>query len=258
MIIFGTDFDDTLYFHHQGGVREEDAKAIRRFQAAGNQFGLVTGRARTMRGLLEDMSEHKVDFDFWIFSNGAQVCDRSSRILYQRFLDPAFVREAVEDMPDVGFIFHGENELIRTPKKNYPDFPTRIVRSASEFDPSRILAISFSYITPEGAQLLKETQKRDDVIAVANSRFADFNPVGVTKGTALKALAAQIGKPGDFTAAIGDSFNDLSMLEEADVSFTFPDSPKEVQEAATYIVSGIAEAVDILLRLQNNPHAESR
>jgi hypothetical protein len=49
---------------------------------------------------------------------------------------------------------------------------------------------------------------------------------------------------GDFTLfGIGDSINDLPLLEASDVSFTFPYSPKLVQERATKVVPTIVDAL---------------
>ena len=45
MIIFGTDFDGTLYFHdREEHVQKVDVEGIKNFQKTGNLFGLVTGR----------------------------------------------------------------------------------------------------------------------------------------------------------------------------------------------------------------------
>ena len=43
---------------------------------------------------------------------------------------------------------------------------------------------------------------------------------------------------------IGDSINDLPLLEASDVSYTFPYAPKEVQEKATKVVETIVDALE--------------
>lgn len=47
MIIFASDFDNTLFYHQgeNGYIRKEDIEKIEQFQAVGNLFGLCTGRA---------------------------------------------------------------------------------------------------------------------------------------------------------------------------------------------------------------------
>lgn len=251
MIVFGTDFDDTLYFHDLGGIRKQDVEAIRRFQQAGNKFGLVSGRARMMKPLLEKMTEGKADFDFWIFSNGAEICDKDGNLLEQIFMPETFIREVVEEMPDAGFIFHTPTGLYVTPAKGVRfDFPLNVIHSCDDFDPASVLAVSFDFRTPIGQKVYEANKDRKDVILVANSRFADFNPIGATKGIALNTLCQRLMGEGNTSAAIGDSYNDLPMLEKADVSFTFHSSPQEVREAASHLVEGIDEAAAILLDRQ--------
>ena len=53
------------------------------------------------------------------------------------------------------------------------------------------------------------------------------------------------------TCAIGDSYNDQSMLEQTDLSFTFPTSPQVVQNSADRIVENIAQALDYVIQTQN-------
>lgn len=247
--IMGSDFDDTLYFHSEGGARKADAKAIEQFQAQGNHFGLVTGRSCLMKDLIDEMLHHAVDFDFMIYSNGAVICDRSGKILSRHYLPEEFVREVMEEMEDAGFIFHGREELLSTPAaQGRLNMPVRIVNSVDEFDPKTVYAISFPHTTEAGKRIFEANQNREDVILVANSRFADFNPKGVTKGRALRELVDEHMPEGTIAAAIGDSYNDLEMLKEADRSFTFYSSDQQVQDAATDLVGGIDEAIALLLK----------
>ena len=47
---------------------------------------------------------------------------------------------------------------------------------------------------------------------------------------------------------IGDSMNDLPLIEASDVSYTFPYAPKEVQERVTKVVPTIVEALEDSMR----------
>lgn len=249
MIVFGTDFDDTLYFHDGRHLRPQDAQAIRRLQQAGDQFGLVSGRARVLWPVVEQMIEGQVNFDFKIYSNGSCICDGQNTVLAQWFMPENSVRDIFARYKDVGLILHGENALYLTTIQG-PELPGVMVKSIEEFDPSRIYAISFNHRTQAGRKVWQESQARKDVIVVSNSRYTDFGPLETSKGRALNYIAHTLYSPKDMSAAIGDSYNDQSMLEEADISFTFHSSPEEVKESATHCVNGIDEAVDWLLTHQ--------
>lgn len=49
-------------------------------------------------------------------------------------------------------------------------------------------------------------------------------------------------------AGIGDSYNDLTMLEKADISFTFKNSPVKLKEQVDYQVDSVSEAIEIFLK----------
>ena len=70
---------------------------------------------------------------------------------------------------------------------------------------------------------------------------------GMTKGFGIQKMLELTHQDG-ITCAIGDSYNDQSMLENTDISFTFPTSPKVVQDSADHIVNNIAEALDYVLK----------
>lgn len=62
---------------------------------------------------------------------------------------------------------------------------------------------------------------------------------GVSKGSGLEFLKTHF-RP---VVAFGDSGNDISMFEVADISYCMSHAPKAVKEAATYIVDNFADAV---------------
>ena len=49
--------------------------------------------------------------------------------------------------------------------------------------------------------------------------------------------------------AFGDSGNDISMFEAADISYCMSPAPKAVKETATYVVNNFADAVTHLENL---------
>ena len=82
MIIFASDFDNTLFYHQgeNGYIRKEDIEKIEQFQAVGNLFGLCTGRA-----LFDVFFDAKdiIDFDFYILVSGALILDKNYKILHK-------------------------------------------------------------------------------------------------------------------------------------------------------------------------------
>ena len=72
-------------------------------------------------------------------------------------------------------------------------------------------------------------------------RQVDVVAAGCSKGTGMCKVREIFGI--DRFGGIGDSYNDLPLLQAADVGFTFPDAPEELREAADEIVLSVSEAI---------------
>ena len=77
----------------------------------------------------------------------------------------------------------------------------------------------------------------------------DFTRKGVSKGKALQAMCQIQNISASQTIAVGDSFNDIPMLETAGMGIAMGNSPQEVREAARHIAppveeDGLAHAIE--------------
>ena len=79
-------------------------------------------------------------------------------------------------------------------------------------------------------------------VGYQNLNSVDVVAPGCSKGTGIAFVREHFGAHS--VAAMGDSFNDLPMLEAADVAYTFPYVVEDVRDAADYLVSGVAEALE--------------
>ena len=77
---------------------------------------------------------------------------------------------------------------------------------------------------------------RDHPVQVIDTGYAiHLQALGINKGTALVALAPEMGLlPGDFLA-IGDSVNDIQMLKTAGVGVTVANAHPDTKAAAEYV-----------------------
>ncbi len=85
-------------------------------------------------------------------------------------------------------------------------------------------------------------------IHYSSSVSIEIGDRAASKGMALEFLSKRLGTPRDRVMAIGDSFNDLSMLEFAGVGIAVGNAPPEVQARADGVVAsndadGVAEAI---------------
>ena len=78
----------------------------------------------------------------------------------------------------------------------------------------------------------------------------DIAPRGCSKGKGVMFLREYMREHlGDFILyGIGDSINDLPLIDASDVSYTFPYAPAELQRRATKVVDTIVDALEDSMR----------
>ena len=79
------------------------------------------------------------------------------------------------------------------------------------------------------------------IVNKIHASFCEIAHAGSGKGNALKYLAERLGIPQSQTVAIGDSPNDVSMLEWAGLGIAVGDAPAEVRASADWVIDHGAE-----------------
>ncbi len=72
-------------------------------------------------------------------------------------------------------------------------------------------------------------------VAVSKANYLEFTNVEATKGNAVKHLSNMYGIKREEIIAIGDSFNDLSMIQYAELGVAMDNAPDDVKAHADYI-----------------------
>ena len=259
--VFASDFDGTLYFMHETPrMRDDDLAAIEGFRASGGLFGVCTGRSLTGVDFAIDAfhpeelgraGSHErcpVTFDFYILASGALVLDRDRRPLAIQRIPP-------QVSADICQRFDGRcSSVIQANDTVYtfgPTLPMQVhIDDVDQIGPD-VYGVSLGTSSRADAHAFADEINRDfgDVVcAYENVRNVDVAPRGCSKGSALASLRQLLGA--GCIGAIGDSFNDLPMLREADAAYMMASAPDEVQKHALAlgphgeVVDGVAQALD--------------
>ena len=103
--------------------------------------------------------------------------------------------------------------------------------------------------TERCAALLREVCGDAAYVTRSNPEFVEVMNARVDKGTALGFVAAKLNVPLERVLAIGDSFNDIPMLEAAGFGVAMGSAPAELKAVADAVVGdvafeGVAEALE--------------
>ncbi|HYF93899.1 MAG TPA: Cof-type HAD-IIB family hydrolase [Symbiobacteriaceae bacterium] len=85
--------------------------------------------------------------------------------------------------------------------------------------------------------------------ASSHPHYLECVSPGVSKGTALEAIAASLGLERAEVMAVGDGMNDMDMLQWAGTSFAMAHAPEPLRRVATHVTEsgpgdGVAEALE--------------
>lgn len=247
MKVLASDFDNTLYFKNiDNGFYDCDIEAIRRFQSHGHLFGMCSGRP--IAGLIHSL-HGIIQPDFYIASTGAIILDKDYHLLYGQMIPFDIVQNIYQTYQDeIELLVQtlSMNQVYVTRLRDEDDSHTVLIHSIDYMRKCDIYSISFIESTVKRAAVIAQeiNQTYNDVVAYQNMDSIDIVAKGCSKGMAIERLKSlyQLSK----IAGIGDSYNDLPMIEVVDQSFTFKDAPQIIQNQCDYIVKTIAEAIEIL------------
>ncbi len=250
------DLDGTLLNENQA-LTPAAIQAVRQAVAQGVQVVIATGRGYPSTAAFVEQLNLNCPV---VTSGGAQI-----RIPGQQTINRAFSTQQAEHILSLAlshqsglFIDQPERDL-RFGSPSYLKMYQHVNLSSpaeNEHDVLNPAPNKFSIINePHIIQAIRrdlETTPPCYSLASPFERVLDVTLYGVTKGNALLQLCEILHIPVENTAAIGDSENDLSMMEAAGVSVAMGNAPRAIQQAANWTApsnreEGLAHAIDYLL-----------
>jgi Cof subfamily protein (haloacid dehalogenase superfamily) len=261
------DVDGTLV-NRDGVISASDRTALRKASDLGVRISLSTGRV--IRACLDLIKELSLD-GYQIFYDGALVANPATgEEVYAQPLGREVVREAVAFARMSGtylelystshFFAERENwsdEIHRRFFRVEPTFTDfngiweqeriikaeLVVRNAVEEAKANEFRRHFTYS-------LRFSTARTP--AFPDVSFINIVDPGVSKGKALKVLAARLGIRLEEIMAIGDGSNDIPLLVAAGLAVAMGNAPDDVKEVVDYTTldidhSGVAAAVERFL-----------
>lgn len=265
MRLLVTDLDGILVFHHV--VKQADAEALMRWRAASNLLVLTTGRSiRLVQHAVEVARAPTpvgLDYDYAVCAIGMTVIDAVGQMHRTRTLEADQVRVVVRAISDVTQVptsvlasTLGCDHVLDDPTGLSTDQRTPSDRFTVT-PPSRVAGLG---VTPMSLHIpdvrtsvalagdLEETV--DGTSCTRSIGFVSVAAAGESEGMGLGRLTELLADQGMETSevvAADDSWNDISMFEQADVLCAMAGAPGKVVEAAGgYITPSVAAFVDAL------------
>jgi len=246
MHILATDYDGTL---NRGGVSQADRDAIDRFRAAGNLFGVVTGRAGDMYDTL--VRDH-VPFDFVIVMNGAMTLDTDGNTVFEETADISCIRgiaELVGSGDYANFLSCVYHHTRHTYHAAHPDGNEKYDSMSKIGEFPRFTQLNTWVKTDElSRRLTAEINANfgEYVNALQNGVCIDITPAGIDKAVGISRLAEHLGVAHENIWTAGDNYNDLPMVK-AFHGCAMERGVDELKKEAEFVCASVADVINKIL-----------
>lgn len=267
--LLASDMDGTL-LNSQKELLPEDAAAVSRALDAGKTVVLSTGRCM---GELLPFLKQIPKLRYAICESGACIYDREEGVpIAFRTLPPAAVEAILHYAAERGIVplVYMENQAVmnrkdldRLPEVGMAHYTAHFKASALPVEDIRDVARRCGWKTGKLCLYHRTMEERDRSFAftqtlgvtsiLAESTSLEITPPDTDKGTGLEALCRHLGIPLADTIAVGDSGNDLCILEKAGLALAVANAPEEVRSACDAVVAdndhgGVREAIETYLQ----------
>lgn len=263
-----SDLDGTLYFDGQKNTAflpKANLEAIQRWQKAGGEFMLATGRNEEIQRYFQTAYHLQVDI---IACNGGKILIKDktlysseialNKIIHLQQLLLPFGKEIDlkldMDLPYrialyqdgiIASLYNEEKlpiiELAEYLNQTNPPLPSKIF--IPHADGSR-QEFFLELLRWEFEDELTFSRSSETTLECCNPH--------VDKGSAVRKLIELQQLDKDTIAVIGDEENDLPMFRAVSNSFVMKHARNSVKQAAAYQIESVAELIDVLLKKQDH------
>ncbi len=246
-----SDLDETLLHNHH--VPEINREAIKKARSQGVKFVPATGRPFNMiTEILKEIGTYDCSEEYSISYNGGMIVEnKNSKILNfieLPYSDAEIVFSEAVSKGLCTFVFTIDCCYIYNPsdyevqRKIAQKAPFKLMKNAdfSIFRNDTIGKIMISSETPLKLEKLKKNTEKlltsgSELYPSSGWRYLECTASGVNKGAGLLWLADYLKLSTDDIIAIGDNFNDESMIRKAGLGTCVSSAVPELKAASDYI-----------------------
>ncbi len=264
------DLDDTL-LDSEFKISPETARAVRTAIERGVTVTFATGRMYS--SALPYALELGLDVPLITYQGALVKTSQSKEVLYHRPVPLELARELITHLFAKGFDvnLYMKDQLYAQAGNSWVEEYRKIARVPCQTVPDLLASLTTA---PDKVLVIDEELKLDRLAtevreAVGNRLhitkskpfFLEFTHPEATKGQALATLVEKLGITRQEVMAVGDSYNDLDMLEYAGTGVAMANARPEIKAKADFVTlgndeHGVAEAINRFVLQLNSTQPE--
>ncbi|MBQ9647156.1 MAG: HAD family phosphatase [Oscillospiraceae bacterium] len=236
-----SDIDGTLIPYGEAGLPEALFPLVRALRASGVLFCPASGRQyHSLRRLFAPVADEIA----YLCENGAVVMgagpEAEAKLLFKTPMPRAgalALMRAILALPGCEVLVSGENVSYLCPKDAgfiaaFREMTGNHIRVVERVEDVAEDVVKVSAYAPEGLDAPKAAlgPRFGGMFRMAEAGPAWLDFTLADKGAGLRGLCGALGVPPDETAAFGDNWNDVAMLETAGVSYLMSTASPELRQ----------------------------
>lgn len=258
MKILFSDMDGTLIDHNMS-ISDQNIKKMKELREQGHLIALCTGRNLMETRQITDYIDFP--FDYLVLNNGGHILNKNYETLFEKKIDKKIgidILKHTTSYPGMWSFFcdgnvnygYKDGITINHGSVDKEVIDIDFIDAFKEADHFQIIAFNQDDVGVEDAKVCFDyiqQQYGDYVEAYFNTHYVDVVPSGCSKGTGVLKLLELISETVDEVYAVGDSYNDLSMLEVANYGYTFYHAHDDIKNMTPYHVDYVYEVIEDML-----------
>ena len=246
-----SDIDGTLM--EMGGINPRNITAVQEFVSLGGTFCIATGRCTAA---IEHIVAQFKKLTHAIVCNGSVIYDYTKNMPVKakklEQADKLFFKEIIEKMPELGVEvycgkdvyllnssepcrIHCEYEFLNPKLGSFEEIENLEWNKAMCFYNAGFPEEKIEDFIKEFHSTSCEYTRAGFAISGVNFRGYEQLPLGANKGSALRELSELLGVRNGKIFAIGDYYNDITMLKAADISACPSGSPEDIKQLVDFV-----------------------
>ena len=200
--------------------------------------------------LLKELETENLENEYTICNSGSTIYENKNKnLIYFKGIDNEtlyLIFEYGKKINEIFIMFDTFNGTFlyneeKIDKENMKFFKYKVIKNIDDIKNTEIIRIVFSKNDLKFLQNIEKEIKKDKIFEnkvsyyISANRFLEFNAFGVSKGEALKWLSNYLKVDIKETIAIGDNYNDESMIKEAGLGCCVKSANDDIKKISKYI-----------------------
>ena len=235
------DLDGTIISHKTNSVPDSTKDAIKKLQQNGHFVVIATGRVPALfYGI-----DKELGIDSFVAANG-RIVEHKGEIILDNFIDKKVVEKLVKTVYDLQIDIGFENYTDYVLNSKFTDLPNKFsdvfhleypkVHHNYHLD-NKVHQLVLFYNDTDYTKFEKQFPTLN--FSFSNQYGLDINEKGGLKELGVKKLLSHLGIDKKHSIAVGDGFNDISMIQYCEIGVAMGNAHQDVKNHANIVADSV-------------------